>query len=401
MAGIMRGIAQAVLLLAIAGAAVVVWALWIPASHPWLERAGLSGPLERLGIVLEPGASGAAAGGGRAGAFARGAASVVTSPVEQAERFDRVEAIGTGEALRSVELLPEVSGRLSALHVASGERVTAGTVIARLDDAAERIALDRAQILLEEARNTAARLERLQSTGTATEVQIREASLSVRTAELGLRQAEFDLARRQIVAPIDGWIGILRAEIGAQVGPSTVLGRIDDRSKILVDFSLPERLVGRVGPGDGLEISPLARPESRLGGMVRAVDSRVDQVSRSLRVLAEIDNPDDTLRAGMAFNIALTLPGEMLPAVDPLAIQWGNEGAFVWVVREGRALREPVRIMQRSDGLVLVQAALEPGERVVREGVQSLREGAEVREHQPPEDEAAAAAATPEPSPRG
>lgn len=393
MARIVRGLVQAVVVAVLFGGAVVLWALWIPASHPLLERAGLGEPLARIGIVLSTDDAAGGPGGGPPAGFGRGALSVVTAPVVLAELNDRVAAIGTGEALRSVELLPEVSGRVAELHVASGEHVEAGALIARLDDAAERIALDRAEILLDEARNTAARLERLQSSGTATEVQIREAALAVRTAELGLRQAEFDLARRQIVAPIAGWIGILEAEIGAQVGPGTVLGRIDDRSRILIDFSVPERLVGRIAPGDALDVAPLARPEAGLSGRVRAVDSRVDQASRSLRVLAEIANPDDNLRAGMAFSIALSFPGEPVPAVDPLSIQWGNEGAFVWVVREGRVARVPVRILQRSDGLVLLRAELAPGERVVREGVQSLREGSEVREY----DGAAAAAPPPEP----
>ncbi|MFN3953269.1 MAG: efflux RND transporter periplasmic adaptor subunit [Pararhodobacter sp.] len=395
MALMVRGLVQAVMVVLLCGGAVVLWALWVPASHPLLARAGLGEPLARIGIAIttDTDIEGGAARGGPPGGFGRGALSVVTAPVVLAELNDRVAAIGTGEALRSVELLPEVSGRVAELHVASGEHVEAGALIARLDDAAERIALDRAEILLDEARNTAARLERLQTTGTATEVQIREAALAVRTAELGLRQAEFDLARRQIVAPIAGWIGILEAEIGAQVGPGTVLGRIDDRSRILIDFSVPERLVGRIAPGDALDVAPLARPEANLSGRVRAVDSRVDQASRSLRVLAEIANPDDTLRAGMAFSIALSFPGEPMPAVDPLSIQWGNEGAFVWVVREGRVARVPVRILQRSEGLVLLRAELAPGERVVREGVQSLREGSEVREH----DGAAAAAPPPEP----
>ncbi|MCC5970297.1 MAG: efflux RND transporter periplasmic adaptor subunit [Pararhodobacter sp.] len=396
---IVRILGQGVLVALVAAVAAVAWAMWLPSSHPVLDRIGLLAPIERLGVPLAraPQITGP---GGPGGGMGRGAASVITAPVEQAERRDRIAAIGTGEALRSVVIMPEVSGRLSEIYVAPGEIVREGMVMARLDSAAEQIARDRAELMLDEARATAARLERLQATGTATEVQIREAALAVRQAELAVRQAEFDLSRREIVAPITGWIGIIESEVGGQVSTSTAIARIDDRSMILVDFRVPERMVGRIAPGDALQVSLLARPDMALDGRIRAVDSRVDQTSRSLRVLAEVGNPEDTLRAGMAFSIAITLPGTDYPAVDPLSIQWGNEGSFVWAVRDGRATRVAVRIVQRSEGQVLVSGALEPGERVVREGVQALREGAEVEDRAQPstDDGAERASASPDPS---
>lgn len=396
---IVRIVGQGALVVLVAAVAAVAWAIWLPSSHPILDRVGLLQPMARMGVPLAqtPQISGP---GGGPGGFARGAVPVLTALVEQAEMSDRIAAIGTGTALRSVVLLPEVAGRLESVLVSAGEVVTEGTVVARLDSAAEQIARDRAELMLDEARATAARLERLQASGTATEVQIREASLAVRQAELAVRQAEFDLSRREIVAPITGWIGIIEADVGGQVGTTTPIARIDDRSVILVDFRVPERMVGRIGPGDRLDVALLARPDLAIEGRVRAVDSRVDQSSRSLRMLAEVANPDDTLRAGMAFNISLTLPGTSYPAVDPLSIQWGNEGSFVWVVREGRALRVPVRILQRSEGMVLVRGALEPGERVVREGVQSLREGTEVEDRAltTTDDGAERAGDVPEPS---
>jgi len=375
---IVRIIGQGALIALVLIVAAVAWAMMLPSSHALLDRAGVLQPMVRLGVPLARGAQidGPVAGGGTA----RGAVPVLTAPVGEGEMSDRVAAIGTGQALHSVMLVPEVSGRVSEIFVSAGQLVSAGTVVASLDRAAEQIARDRAELMLDEARATAERLGRLQATGTATEVQIREASLAVRTAELTVRQADFDLARREIVAPITGWIGIIEPEVGAQVGPGTTIARIDDRSIILVDFSVPERLVGRIAPGDALGVSLLARPDVTLEGRIRAVDSRVDQTTRSLRVLGEVANPDDTLRAGMAFSISITLPGSLYPAVDPLSIQWGNEGSFVWVVREGRTTRVPVRILQRSDGAVLVRGALQPGERVVREGVQALREGSEVQD---------------------
>src|SRR5690606_18122642 len=112
---------------------------------------------------------------------------------------------------------------------------------------------------------------------------------------------------------------------------------------------------------------------------VSAVDNRVDDKSRTLLVQAEIDNVADTLRAGMSFRVEVRFPGDAYPSVDPLAIQWGTDGAFVWVIRDGKAKRTPVRIVQRNTESVLVAAVdLIPGDTVVTEGVHAVREGADV-----------------------
>lgn len=113
-------------------------------------------------------------------------------------------------------------------------------------------------------------------------------------------------------------------------------------------------------------------------GRIVAVDNRVDESSRTLRVQATIGNAEDRLRAGMAFQINLVFTGADYPAVDPLAIQWGAEGAFVWVVRAGKAERVPITILQRTAEAVLIEAAFEPADLVVTEGVQALRPGVEV-----------------------
>ena len=380
MAAIGRYIGQALAVVAVAAVAVVAWAVWLPASHPLLDRVGLLGPLERAGIPLATAPDDrAGAPGGRPGGFSGGGpTAVIAAEVEAAPLRDRVSAIGTGAARRSVVLQPEVSGRVVAIEVEPGGRVQAGTVIARLDAQAETIARDRAVLMLDEAIDTADRLERLRVSGTATAVQIREADLAVRTAELALREAEFNLSRRVISAPIDGWIGLIDAEIGDQIGPGTQVARIDDRAVLLVDFRVPERFVGQIAPGDALRVAPLARRDAPIEGQIRAIDSRVDEGGRNLRIRAEIPNVDDNLRAGMAFAIEMDFTGADHPAVDPLAIQWSNEGAFVWVVRDGRAVRIDVRIVQRSNGKVLVAGDIEPGETVVLEGVQTLRDGTEV-----------------------
>jgi RND family efflux transporter MFP subunit len=373
----------------VVGLAAVLAGLFVPASHPLLDRAGLLGPLARLGLVASAqvdaaGQQGGPPGvGGSPGAQARGGPNgggvrVLAEPAAPQVLNDLVTAIGSARGESSVVLSSEVSGRILSLEVASGDYVEAGDIVAELDSEEARFAVERATLVLRDAEATLRRVEQLRTTGAATELQAQEAQLALRTAELELREAEYALSRHQVAAPISGWVGILQVEPGNRVTSDTEITRIEDRSSLIVDFRVPERIVGKIKPGDPLTATPLADPGLDLPGKILAIDNRVDEASRSLLVQASIENAEDRLRAGMAFRIALSFDSDPHPAVDPLAIQWGSSGAFVWVVRDGKAERLPIRILQRNADTVLIDAETRPGDLIVTQGVQSLRPGGEV-----------------------
>jgi RND family efflux transporter MFP subunit len=367
--------------LVILAAAVAAWANFYPGARQvltpwkldWLIVAGAGDAADGKG-----GAGGQGGGQGGGGQNRGQPANVVTMPATLATINDRLQAIGTGRARASVTVTPYDSGRLMEIGVRSGAEVKAGDVIARLDAETEEIAVDRARIARDDAAAKLERIKALLSSNTATTVQVSEAETVLRNADLALRDAELALARRSVLAPISGVVGILPVETGNYVTSQTAVATIDDRSTIVVDFWVPERYATAVKVGAPLTASLVARPSGVFDGTVSAVDNRLDEQSRTLRVQAGIANPDDSLRAGMSFQVTMKFPGDTYPAVSPLAIQWGTDGAFVWVVREGKAKRTPVRIVQRNTENVLVDAPIGEGEMVVTEGVQNVREGSDV-----------------------
>ena len=304
--------------------------------------------------------------------------AVIVAPVKTATINDKLSAIGTGRANRSVTVNPYTSGRLTEILVESGQTVAKGDVIARLDSEAEEIALDRARIALEDTQARLERINALRTSNTATAVQVTEAELALGNARLALRDSELTLERRSIRTPIAGMVGILPVEAGNYVTTQTAIVTIEDRSTIIVDFWVPERYANGISVGAPLAATPIARPTEMLPGTVSAVDNRLDEQSRTLLVQARLDNAADTLRPGMSFQVAMKFPGDSYPSVDPLAIQWGTDGAFVWAVRDGKAERVMVRIIQRNTESVLVAANLSESDNVVTEGVHIVREGAEL-----------------------
>jgi len=306
-------------------------------------------------------------------------APVITANVALATINGKLSAIGTGRANNSVVVTPYSSGTLTEIAVTPGSRVEAGSVIARLDSDTEEIAVDRAKIALGDAESKRDRVTMLKTSNTASSVQVRDAEIVVENARLELRDAELALKRRSILSPIAGIVGIVQVEAGNAVTDSTPIAMVDDRSKIIIDFWVPERFAGTVKVGDPLAATPIARPKEVYEGSVSAVDNRVDETSRTLRVRAVIENRDDMLRAGMSFQVAMNFPGDTYPSVNPLSVQWGTDGAFVWAIKDGKAKRTPVRIVQRNTESVLVEAEIASGDTVVTEGVHNVREGTDVQ----------------------
>lgn len=370
---------QALLSLILILAAALAWAKFYPGSAQTLAGWGVTLPayLTRESVAAAPGqnAPGASQGSGQRN---RPSQPVIASTVTEETINNRLSAIGTGRARQTVAVMPFASGRLTEFLVSSGATVKAGDVVARLDSEGETIAVDRAKFALDDAIAKQERMRALRASNTATNVQVTEAALVVDNARLALRDAELALERRTITAPISGVVGILPVAAGNHVSATTEIARIDDRTEILIDFWAPERYSTLIKAGDKLKASSVARPADVYDGEISALDNRVDAASRTLQVQARISNSDDMLRAGMSFQVTMQFPGDSFPAVDPLAVQWGSGGAFVWLVRDGVAVRTDVRIIQRNTDTVLVEAALKPGDIVVTEGVHAVRDGAPV-----------------------
>jgi RND family efflux transporter MFP subunit len=368
--------------LVILAVALGIWVRFVPGAGAMLAKAGVPGQLLVFAAKPADGVAGQGQGQGSGQDSGRrgqggGAPLVVTQPVDSAVVNDRLNAIGNGEAILSVAVTPQATGNLTEVLVHSGDRIAKGQVIARLDSDEQKIAAAQAKVAVDSAREKVERNRRL---GNAVSVAVlREAEFAMQAAELALQTAELDLKRRDIVAPSGGIVGIITVNPGDYVTTSTPIAVVDDRSQVLVDFWAPERFSTKISVGQAVTASAIALPGSEFSGAIHAIDNRIDQASRTLRVRARIDNPNDTLRAGMSFSVSVRFPGDHYPTVNPLAIQWSADGSYVWRVDQEKSQKVPVKIVQRNSDKVLVEAELAKGDAVVMEGVQRLRDGGTVR----------------------
>lgn len=355
--------------------AAVAWLRFYPSAPDMLARWGIDWAY----AATPPAASGAANARQADGRNGNQRVNVVALAATSAVINDRLQAIGTGRANASVTVNPYSSGRLAELLVESGSHVDKGQILATLDSETEVISQDRAKLALQDAQSKLDRVKSLRASNAATPVAVADAEVVLAGAKLALQDAELALQRRSILAPIAGTVGILPISAGNYVTNQSAIATLDDRSSILVDFLVPERFAAAVKVGAQLTATPIANPSNAYSGTVSAIDNHIDEKSRTLLVKAKIANPADSLRAGMSFGITMKFPGQTYPAVSPLAILWGSDGAYVWQIEDGKARRVPVRIIQRNTETVLIDAEIDNGDMVVTEGTQSVSEGGAVR----------------------
>ncbi|WP_027037631.1 efflux RND transporter periplasmic adaptor subunit [Mesorhizobium ciceri] len=355
--------------------AAVAWLRFYPSAPDVLARWGIDWAY----AATPPAASGAANARQADGRNGNQRVNVVALAATSAVINDRLQAIGTGRANASVTVNPYSSGRLAELLVESGSHVDKGQILATLDSETEVISQDRAKLALQDAQSKLDRVKSLRASNAATPVAVADAEVVLAGAKLALQDAELALQRRSILAPIAGTVGILPISAGNYVTNQSAIATLDDRSSILVDFLVPERFAAAVKVGAQLTATPIANPSNAYSGTVSAIDNHIDEKSRTLLVKAKIANPADSLRAGMSFGITMKFPGQTYPAVSPLAILWGSDGAYVWQIEDGKARRVPVRIIQRNTETVLIDAEIDNGDMVVTEGTQSVSEGGAVR----------------------
>lgn len=385
---------QFIVTLLLAIAAVIGWGALDPGARPRLVALGVPEILLPEAVFLAaapaetatgaPGqgpstgtGQGRAAGGRGPGGFG-GPVTVVTASVFEAETNDRVSAIGTGEAIRTVTLIPRSSGMVDEILFEAGDRVEAGQPLVRLDKEAEEIALRLAELQVEDARAKMRRYDQLVANNTLAEVDRDTARTELASAELALRDARLQLDRREIRAPFAGVVGLTDVEPGDMVSATTEIAVLDDRSELKMTFRVPEAFAARVRQGQEVIATTPSLPGERFTGTVTALGSRIEEDSRTLVVQAALENVGDKLRPGMSFAVTLAFAGERRTAVPALAVQWDRNGSFVWRVAGDAAERVGVTILERGSEQVLVSGELAIDDLVVVEGVQRLRPGAKV-----------------------
>ncbi|MCK7459194.1 efflux RND transporter periplasmic adaptor subunit [Idiomarina aminovorans] len=302
-------------------------------------------------------------------------ALVNVEPVSFERERNRVEAVGTAEAVRSITIYPAVGDRVVAVNFQPGDEVEKDELLVELDARRQQVAVEQAQINLRDTERTVDRLQASRELGAVPQSELDNAILLRDLARVELDNAKIELEDRFIRAPFAGIIGITDVEVGDRIEQQTTIATLDDRSTLLIDFRIPEAAVSLLQEGVELKVQPWRYSGTPVMADIVELDSRINPETRMYRARAKISNENDNFLPGTSFRTSIALDGEEFASIPEAALSWGVNSPFIWVVEGKNAKRIEVQIEQRLPGRVLVSGNIQRDDLLIVEGVQSLRDG--------------------------
>jgi multidrug efflux system membrane fusion protein len=382
------------------------------------------------------GGEGGAGRGGRGGRGERGAGGGGAVPVTTTHVVEKavpvtIPAVGTAEAISTVQIRAQVTGQLSKVHFAEGQEVKKGDLLFTLDARPFEAALQQAQAVL--ARDTAtannaasqnARYEDLYKRGLIPRDQYETQQASSQSAQATLQAdqaavetAKLNLSYTKITAPISGRTGSLSAHEGdlVRANDTTPLVIINQLSPIYVTFAVPGRYLADIrryqaqkplqavargqasvppgaqppppttveqadGAGGGADQPDASAPVPTAVGTVTFIDNTVDPSTGTIKLKATFPNQDHKLWPGLFVQVTLNLSTDPNAIVVPaIAVQASQQGQFVYVVKPDSTVEMRNVTVARQQGEQMVIAnGLSAGEEVVTDGQLRLTPGARI-----------------------
>jgi multidrug efflux system membrane fusion protein len=352
---------------------------------------------------------------------------VTTAQAVQESVPIEIRSVGTVDAFSTVEVKSQVAGALMSVKFSEGANVNQGDLLFEIDsrpfrealrqaeaalakdEAQLRVAeanLARSQAQLKNARSDASRFEQLSKEGISTrqqEDQIRTAAevaqhaeradaasidtirASIEADRSAVEQAKLNLAYCQIQAPISGRVGNLLIHPGnlVKANGDTAMVVINQIKPTFVSFGVPERYLNAIAAQQSRRrLSVAAAPEkdgTPAAGTLTVIDNTVDPNTGTIRLKATFDNRDGRLWPGQFVNVALTLDTQTAIVVASEAVQVGQQGSFVYVVKSDQTVEpRPVTVGQTLSGKVILDKGVAAGETVVSDGQSRLFPGAKI-----------------------
>jgi membrane fusion protein, multidrug efflux system len=346
---------------------------------------------------------GGGGGGGRFGAFDPNRVQpVIAVPARVADINVVQTALGTVAALKVATVKARVDGLLQDVLFREGQIVRAGDVLALIDPKPLQVALSqvegqlaRDQAQLNNARLDLERYRTLLAQDSIAKQQLDAQESLVRQFEgtVKVDQAQVDNARLQlgytkVSAPIPGRLGLRQVDPGNIIRSSDTAGLvvITQIDPITVVFTIPQdnlqRVLKQLKAGEKLAVDAWDREQKNklATGFLISTDNQIDTTTGTIKLKAQFPNPDGLLFPNQFVNVKMIVDTRKGATVIPLAaIQRGAQGTIVYVVKEDKTTTlRVVKMGPTENDNVAIESGIAPGEVVVTDGIDRLREGAKV-----------------------
>jgi membrane fusion protein, multidrug efflux system len=398
------------------------WRRWATGHRRLLLVAGIVLGFVLLAWLLKPHGTKATSGGRFAGS---GPMPVVVAAARTGDMPITLIGLGTVTPLATVTVQSQISGQIMHIAFKEGQTVKAGDPLIQIDPRPYQVALEQAQgalardkALLANARVDLDRYQTLFAQDSIAEQQLAtQKSLvaqyqgAVLTDQGQIDAAKLNLTYCHIVSPINGRVGLQQVNVGNYVTPAEPNGLVvvTQLKPITVVFVLPEDdippLLQRMHAGAALPVTAWDRSNTHqlTSGTLQSIDSQIDTTTGTIRLKALFANDDDSLFPQQFVNVVLlldTLHGATL--IPQAGVQRGAPGTYVYLVNADQTVSvRKVTLGAGDANNVAITAGLKPGDTVVVDGADKLKDGAKVVVRQGAALPGAGAAPTPASGQRG
>lgn len=281
----------------------------------------------------------------------------------------------TGTLLSSDEIIvsPEISGRISKIYFREGAPVQQGALLVKLDDSELQARLQRLLAQKKLAEATQSRQKALLDKGGSSreEQEIAENTVITLNADIALAKAQ--LAKTELRAPFSGTAGLRYISEGGYVSAGTRITDIVKSNPIRVECNIPEKYGTQFRPGMLLRFNT-AGQDQQFNAHIIAIDPKIDQNTRTLRLRAECANPQGILRPGSFAEIQLALSTPSQAVMIPTeSVVPDIKGQRIFIIKNGRAMARPVQTGLRTDRAVEILRGVAMGDSVIVSGLMGIR----------------------------
>ncbi len=306
--------------------------------------------------------------------------SVTVAEAIPAQWNKRIKAIGTLIAYQGVNISSEVSGIVTSINFESGQEVKKGKLLIVLDNQTEVASLQSAKAQFEVDNNRYQRFIQLKDENFVTGNVLDEQISLVDISKSQISIAEAALAKKSIVAPFSGKLGIRQVDLGEYIAPGTNMVTLQSVDRLLLDFTLPESNFRNLAVGQSVSFDVRSYPNRSFTGKITAWDPILDENTRNVNIRAEVDNEKRFLAPGMFAEIlvsgtrkipVLTIPetsifyniyGEAVYVLEkPEATESSPAPAYILAARQ-------VDVAYRVEGVAGIKAGIKAGDLVVTAG---------------------------------
>jgi membrane fusion protein, multidrug efflux system len=337
--------------------------------------------LAALGLAAtacKKGKAGGAAGAGGAGGPPMGMPVEVVVARTDTVR-DEIAATGQIEALQSIDLRPEVDGRIVEFLIHEGQEVDQGTPLFKVDDAQLKAQVAQLAAQRDLAQQALARAKELAQENASSAADLEQAEASARSAQAQFDLQSIRLERTTVRAPFAGVVGQRYVSLGDYVNTDSKLVSLHTVNPQRAAFQVPEKFARQLRPGQEVTFRVAAIPGREFTGTVDFVDPVVQLPGRTIMVKARVPNPARLLQPGMFIEARLVTAVRPQAVVIPEDAVVPAEGSsFVWVATGGKVDRRKVGLGVRTPGFVEIVDGVNAGEQVVTGGLELLAPGAPV-----------------------